>query len=1053
MEKNKYIILFILLFNFQFAEYGKNIVQYDNFEWHFIQTMHFDIYYYSHQESQIDFVASYAEKAYDKISNLIGWDLNNRSSIIVYNSHIDFQQTNVVNSYMREGIGGVTELMKNRMVIPFDGSHKDFKHVIYHELVHVFINDGIYGGSLKNLINSNTVYIPLWMNEGIAEYLASKWDANSDMWIRDLALNYDQIPEIKSLNGYLAYRGGQSVWNFIAEKWGEESIKEIFYNVQLKNNINKGFKESIGVDIDELSQQWHKYIKKEYWPDITIRDDIQDISRQITNHEELYNSYNISPSPSPDGSEIAMYSNIDGEMGIYIISSIDGKFLRKIIKGNKTAEHEELHILKPGISWSPDGDKIVFAAKSKGEDALFIYHIREGNKQEKISFNNNEQYNIKGISRPAWNPILNEIAFIGHDGFSSDVYIYNIDNDTLKNITNDWFSDTQVSWHPNGKDLLIVSDRDDNQLGKKADILNFIDHDVESSDIYKLIYKSNLTYEIIRMTNTPFNESHPIYSPNSNKIAYLSDNSGINNIYITDDEYLTSYPITNVLTGITQINWNSNDQLIFTGFYKSGFDIFAFSNINKFLNTSIDIPVSNWKNKKEIDLLINSQLSSKSSKNYEKFIFDESNIKKFANNIIIDESVLKNEQGHYYPNKYNTRFTLDYAQASYTFDSYYGNKAMGTFLFSDILGDHRVGFGIELGDITQLKDTDYFLTYDNLKNRANHQWVLYHQAYKSYWIETNFGSDGIMDPGDTYEQILNRNLGLYYTTSFPFSRFSRFETSINFNRYIRQTIETNYWGSESTIGYNAESLFSPYIKYVWDNTRWFFIYPVSGSRIYIKYDFAPSASYNDYNYKMLTFDSRSYVELSFKNKVSFAARVFAGTSWGDSERQFLIGGAPWIFSSDNNMINSDYEQHMDDSGGFYFMNNYLIPIRGYELATKYGQNAILMNYELRLPFFMYYVPTIEFLGQIFGVFFVDVGVAWNDEFPKYSDESSWINPSQPLSTICNEDDCSGWLMSYGFGPRFIMFGMPWKLDYAWQYNPHKGKISNRKWYISIGFDF
>ena len=123
MIKIKYIIAVILFCNIQLAQYGKNIVQYEEFEWHFIQTLHFDIYYYSHQESQIDFVAFYTEEAYNKISHLIGWDLNERSSIIVYNSHIDFQQTNVVNSYLREGIGGVTELMKNRMVIPFDGSH------------------------------------------------------------------------------------------------------------------------------------------------------------------------------------------------------------------------------------------------------------------------------------------------------------------------------------------------------------------------------------------------------------------------------------------------------------------------------------------------------------------------------------------------------------------------------------------------------------------------------------------------------------------------------------------------------------------------------------------------------------------------------------------------------------------------------------------------------------------------------------------------------------------------------------------------------------------
>ena len=102
---------------------------------------------------------------------------------------------------------------------------------------------------------------------------------------------------------------------------------------------------------------------------------------------------------------------------------------------------------------------------------------------------------------------------------------------------------------------------------------------------------------------------------------------------------------------------------------------------------------------------------------------------------------------------------------------------------------------------------------------------------------------------------------------------------------------------------------------------------------------------------------------------------------------------------------------------------------------------------------MYYVPTIQFLGQLFGVFFVDVGVVWDDKFPKYSDESKWIDEDNQLSSICDENDCSGWLMSYGFGPRFIFLGMPWKLDYAWQYNPHKGKISDRKWYLSIGFDF
>ena len=47
----------------------------------------------------------------------------------------------------------------------------------------------------------------------------------------------------------------------------------------------------------------------------------------------------------------------------------------------------------------------------------------------------------------------------------------------------------------------------------------------------------------------------------------------------------------------------------------------------------------------------------------------------------------------------------------------------------------------------------------------------------------------------------------------------------------------------------------------------------------------------------------------------------------------------------------------------------------------------------------------------------------------------------------------GWLMSYGFGPRFFFLGMPWMLDFSWQYNPHVGRTSSRKWFLSIGLDF
>ena len=124
-----------------------------------------------------------------------------------------------------------------------------------------------------------------------------------------------------------------------------------------------------------------------------------------------------------------------------------------------------------------------------------------------------------------------------------------------------------------------------------------------------------------------------------------------------------------------------------------------------------------------------------------------------------------------------------------------------------------------------------------------------------------------------------------------------------------------------------------------------------------------------------------------------------------------------------------------------YFSEYVMPVRGTQLSQNYGNNVILGNLELRLPFLIYYFPTIKYLGQINGVLFTDFGVVWDNDYPEFWNEESW------------EQNNMGWLMSYGFGPRFIFLGLPWQLDFAWQYNPHKGTTSERKWYLTIGLDF
>ena len=110
-----------------------------------------------------------------------------------------------------------------------------------------------------------------------------------------------------------------------------------------------------------------------------------------------------------------------------------------------------------------------------------------------------------------------------------------------------------------------------------------------------------------------------------------------------------------------------------------------------------------------------------------------------------------------------------------------------------------------------------------------------------------------------------------------------------------------------------------------------------------------------------------------------------------------------------------------------------------------------------MPFLIYYFPAIQFLGQINGAIFCDIGTTWNGtDYQKFSDKNSWWNGEDYISDgIESRPDIpsSGWAMSYGFGPRFIFLGLPWQIDFTWEYNPHVGTITDRKTFLRIFPEF
>ena len=240
--------------------FGKNKIQYEKFNWRFIQSKHFDVYFYDGGYDIARFTAEIAESAYVKVKSDFAYELSDRVIIIIYNSHNHFQQTNVTYSYLEEGIGGFTELFKNRVVVPYEGSYEQFRHVIHHELVHAVMNDMLYGGSIQSLVSGSVTQVPLWFAEGLAEYCSQRWNTQLDMVVRDATLT-GYLPPIEWLD-YFPYQGGASVFRYIAQKYGTQKIGEIMHKVKGSFSFESAFRSALGIDFKELTEEWQREMKR-----------------------------------------------------------------------------------------------------------------------------------------------------------------------------------------------------------------------------------------------------------------------------------------------------------------------------------------------------------------------------------------------------------------------------------------------------------------------------------------------------------------------------------------------------------------------------------------------------------------------------------------------------------------------------------------------------------------------------------------------------------------------------------------------------------------------
>jgi Tol biopolymer transport system component len=570
--------------------FGQNKVQYGHFDFQVIQTQHFDVYYYGRERAAALDGARMAERAYARLSRILQQQWLDRKPLILYASSSDFQQTNATEGDVGEGTGGFTEPYKHRMVVPFTGSYADFEHVLQHEMVHAFQFDvfshGHAGAGIQTLTQINP---PLWFMEGMAEYLSiGPVDPHTAMWLRDAAVE-GKLPTIEDLtydSRIFPYRFGHSIWAYIGQRWGDEAIGGILHGT-MAGGIDKAFRRVLGESLDQFSDDWRDAVQTMYLPQLADHQRARHFARALLTEKTAKGSLHVSPQISPDGREVAYLSERDFFfVDLYLADADSGHVRRRLVRSSINPNFETLRFINSTGAWSPDGASYAFAAKSGGQDNLVILDVPH----DRIVAQH--RLGLAAITNPSWSPDGRQLVFTGYDGGWSDLYVVDADGQNLRRLTADRYADLMPVWSPDGRTIAFATDRGP---GTDFDILRFGNMRIA------LYYLDGDSIRVLAGMERGKN-TNPVWSPDGRSLAFVSDRSGIDNVFLYDLGDQRLYQLTNAYTGITgitdlspAISWASQaDRMVVTYYENGDYNVYAIDNPRALKKEPYREPAPDW---------------------------------------------------------------------------------------------------------------------------------------------------------------------------------------------------------------------------------------------------------------------------------------------------------------------------------------------------------------------------------------------------------------------------------------------------------------------------
>jgi hypothetical protein len=494
----------------QFFSFGQNKIQYRKLDWRVLRGRHIDLYYYPAEGELAPAALAYAEASYDTLSVQFGHEVASRIPLIVYASHTDFEQTNILPYTPPEGLLGATDFLKRRVSLPFQGNFAEFRHTIRHEMVHVFQLD-LDADSYHQAPRSSRINFPLWWTEGLAELWSAGQDARDEMVMRDLTLS-GRLPTFRQLTyvtSGIVYPIGGQIHRWLADTYGDWRVALMYKELNRYETFEDAIKAVYGRPLDQLSEEFQLAMRRSYYPSVDSLAPLSVLGIQVA-------KLAVKPAYVPDSvssdslGSFVYHSPETGYLSIYE-KPLEGRKARAILTGGRSAQLESFHPFDSRIDASRPG-YLLFSARYGDRDAVVVWDLKRDRIAARYQF-----LELVSLLSPHWlagDGII--VSGLSESGVS-DLYRIALPDGRLSPLTSDRFQDLDPSPSPDGRRVVFASDRTADGIHGAANLFLL---DLGTSAITQL-------------TSGPWRDESPVWAEDG-RIIFSSDRDGVLNVFSVD---------------------------------------------------------------------------------------------------------------------------------------------------------------------------------------------------------------------------------------------------------------------------------------------------------------------------------------------------------------------------------------------------------------------------------------------------------------------------------------------------------------------------------------